>query len=136
MKPVVTAFFDENSNTVTYVVRDPESNVCAVIDPVLDYDQASGRSSTGSADCLLNFINNNDLDLAWILETHVHADHLSAASYLKSKTSGKAGTGKYVTRVQATFKEIFNLGDEFVPNGEHFDCFFLMVICWRLVLWK
>ena len=124
MKPEVKAFFDEDSNTITYVVRDPGSNICAVIDPVLDFDQASGRTSTGSADCLLDFINGNGLELAWILETHAHADHLSALSYLKSKTSGKTGTGKYITLVQATFKEIFNLDDEFVANGEQFDCLF------------
>ena len=124
MKPEVKAFFDEDSNTVTYVVRDPGSNICAVIDPVMGFDQASGRSSTSSADQLLEFINGSGLELAWILETHAHADHLSAASYLKSKTSGKTGTGKYITLVQTTFKEIFNLGDEFAANGEQFDRLF------------
>ena len=124
MKPEVTAFFDEDSNTVTYVVRDPGSNICAVIDPVLDFNQASGRTSTDSVDQLLGFINGNGFELAWILETHAHADHLSAASYLKSKTNGRTGTGKHITRVQATFKEIFNLGDEFIANGEQFDCLF------------
>ena len=124
MKPEVTAFFDEDSNTITYVVRDPGSNICAIIDPVLDFDQASGRTSSGSADRLLDFINGNKLELSWILETHAHADHLSAAAYLKSKTNGKTGTGKYITGVQATFKKIYNLGDKFVANGEQFDCLF------------
>ena len=124
MKPVVNAFFDQETNTVSYVVTNPSSQVCAIIDPVLDFDPASGRTSTRSADLLLAFINDNGLKPAWILETHVHADHLSAASYLKSKTGGKTGTGRFITGVQATFKDIFKLGDEFVPNGEQFDSLF------------
>ena len=124
MKPEVTAFFDEDTNTVTYVVRDPGSEVCAVIDPVLDFDQAAGRTSTASADRLLDYIRGNGLELRWILETHAHADHLSAASYLKSMTKGRTGTGRFITGVQATFKGIFNLGDEFVANGEQFDDLF------------
>ena len=124
MKPAVTAFFDENTNTVTYLVKDSSSNTCAIIDPVLDFDPASGRTSTGSADQVLDFIDGSGLEVAWILETHAHADHLSAAPYFKSKTGGKTGTGKFITRVQATFKKIFNLGDEFVANGEQFDGLF------------
>ena len=124
MKPGVNAFFDQETNTVSYVVTNPSSQVCAIIDPVLDFDPASGRTSTRSADLLLAFINDNGLKPAWILETHVHADHLSAASYLKSKTGGKTGTGRFITGVQATFKDIFKLGDEFVPNGEQFDSLF------------
>jgi len=122
MKPAVTAFFDENTNTVTYLVKDSSSNICAIIDPVLDFNQASGRTSTGSADQVIDFIHGSGLEVAWILETHAHADHLSAAPYIKSKTGGRTGTGKFITRVQATFKKIFNLGDEFVANGEQFDC--------------
>jgi glyoxylase-like metal-dependent hydrolase (beta-lactamase superfamily II) len=124
MKPGVKAFFDEETFTVTCVVTDPSSNTCAVIDPVLDFDQASGRTSTGSADRVLEFIDSNGLVLSWILETHVHADHLSAAAYIKSKTGGKTGTGRFITGVQSTFKDVFKLGDEFVPNGEQFDCLF------------
>jgi len=121
MKPGVKAFFDEETNTVTYVVTDPSGNICAVIDPVLDFDAASGRTSTGSPDRVLDFIRGNDLELAWILETHAHADHLSAAAYLKSKTGGRTATGRFITGVQATFKEIFKLGDEFEPDGKQFD---------------
>ena len=124
MKPEVKAFFDEGTNTATYVLMDPSSNSCAVIDPVLDFDPASGRTSTVSVDQVLDFISSKDLEVVWILETHAHADHLSAASYLKSKTGGRTGTGKFITGVQSTFKRIFNLGDEFVPNGQQFDSLF------------
>jgi len=124
MKPVVKAFFDDETYTVTYVVSDPSGKTCAIIDPVLDFDQASGRTSTGSADRVLNYVHDSGLVVAWILETHAHADHLSAAAYLKSKTGGKTGTGRLITGVQATFKDIFKLGDEFVANGEQFDCLF------------
>lgn len=124
MKPGVNAFFDQQTNTVTYVVTDPSSHVCAIIDPVLDFDPASGRTSTRSSDQLLDFIQDNGLELAWILETHAHADHLSGAAYLKSKAGGRTGTGRFITEVQATFKDIFKLADEFVPNGEQFDRLF------------
>lgn len=124
MQPGVNAFFDQETNTVSYVITDPSSHVCAIIDPVLDFDPASGRTSTRSADLLLDYIGEHGLDCAWILETHAHADHLSAASYLKSMTGGKTGTGRFITGVQATFKDIFKLGDEFVPDGEQFDCLF------------
>ncbi len=121
MEPEVTALFDENTCTVTYVVSDPSSKICAVIDPVLDFDQAAGRTSTVSADRVLDFIRSSGLELAWILETHAHADHLSAVSYLKSKTNGRTGTGKLITNVQTTFKRIFNLGNDFVADGGQFD---------------
>ena len=111
MKPEAKAFLDEETNTVTYVVADPSANTCAIIDPVLDFDPASGRTSTACADQVLEFVHDKGLDVAWILETHAHADHLSAAAYLKTKTGGKTGTGRLITRVQATFKKIFNLDD-------------------------
>jgi glyoxylase-like metal-dependent hydrolase (beta-lactamase superfamily II) len=122
MKPDVKAFFDEDTFTVTYVVTDPSSKSSAIIDPVLDFDQASGRTSTRSADQVLAFINSEDLKVLWILETHAHADHLSAAAYLKSRTGGRTGTGRLITGVQSTFKHLFNLGDEFIADGQQFDC--------------
>lgn len=124
MKPDVKAFFDEDTFTVTYVVTDPSSKSCAIIDPVLDFDQASGRTSTGSADQVMTFIESEALKTLWILETHAHADHLSAAAYLKSKTGGQTGTGKLITAVQSTFKKLFNLGGEFKADGQQFDCLF------------
>ena len=119
--PSVNAFFDEATNTVTYVVADPVTKRCAIIDPVLDFDQASGRTSTRSADGLIDFVKSGSLDVAWILETHVHADHLSAAAYLKSTTGGRTGIARSVTEVQAVFKDVFNLGGEFKADGGQFD---------------
>lgn len=124
MKPGVKSFFDRETNTVTYILIDPSGNTCAIIDPVLDFDPASGRTSTASADEVLGFIKENGLEAAWILETHAHADHLSAAAYLKPMTGAKTGTGRHITEVQAVFKDIFKLGDEFKPDGEQFDHLF------------
>ena len=124
MKPGVKSFFDKETNTVTYVLIDPSGKTCAIIDPVLDFDPASGRTSTASADEVLGFIKENGLEAAWILETHAHADHLSAAAYLKPMTGAKTGTGRHITEVQAVFKDIFKLGDEFKPDGEQFDHLF------------
>jgi glyoxylase-like metal-dependent hydrolase (beta-lactamase superfamily II) len=121
MIPTVKAFFDEATFTVSYVVSDPESGTSAIIDSVLDFDQASGRTSTDSADQLIEYIEFNDLNVAWILETHVHADHLSAAPYLKSRLGGKTGVCDSITHVQSTFKGIFNLGEEFSADGSQFD---------------
>ena len=122
MKPSVNAFFDEETYTVTYVVTDGSNSSCAIIDPVLDFDQAAGRTSTDSADRVIDFIQASGLEVEWILETHAHADHLSAAAYLKSKTGGKTATGRLITGLQATFKDMFKLGDDFIPDGEQFDC--------------
>ena len=124
MNPAVKAFFDEATNTVTYVVSDPVGKVCAVIDPVLDFDQASGRTSFGSVDKVLGFIDANGLELVWILETHAHADHLSAAQHLKEKIGGRTGIGRFITTTQAIFKKIFNLDKEFPPDGTQFDSLF------------
>lgn len=124
MKPGVNAFFDNDTNTVTYVLKDPSSDICAIIDPVLDFDAAAGRTSTASADRVLSHVEDNGLKVAWVLETHAHADHLSAAAYLKSKTGCKTGTGRLITEVQATFKKIYGLGAEFVADGSQFDRLF------------
>jgi glyoxylase-like metal-dependent hydrolase (beta-lactamase superfamily II) len=122
--PDVKAFFDEATFTVSYVVSDAETSRAAVIDPVLDYDPASGRTSTTSADKLLAYVNESDLLVDWILETHVHADHLSGAPYIKEKTGGKTGIGKQVTAVQDTFKSIFNIA-ELEVDGSQFDHLFI-----------
>ncbi|MGD9020572.1 MAG: MBL fold metallo-hydrolase [Lysobacterales bacterium] len=124
MKPTVKAFFDQPTNTVTYVVSDPGSGACAIIDPVLDFDQASGRTSTASADEVLGHVLDNGYEVAWILETHAHADHLTAASYLKAKTGAQTGIGRHITKTQAIFKEVFNLEDGFRTDGTQFDRLF------------
>lgn len=121
MSPLVKAFFDDATNTVTYVVSGPASKQCAIIDPVLDFDQASGRTSTSSADEVLEFLTANEYEVVWILETHAHADHLSAAQYLKEQTGGKTGVGRHIIRTQQIFRDVFNLGDEFQPDGRQFD---------------
>ncbi len=124
MSPLVKAFFDEATNTVSYVVQDPEGSSCAVIDSVLDYDAAAGRTSTNSADEILNYIQKEGLSLAWILESHVHADHLSAAPYLQEKLGGKIGIGDQITVIQDTFGKIFNEGTQFQRDGSQFDALF------------
>ncbi|PTQ77252.1 glyoxylase-like metal-dependent hydrolase (beta-lactamase superfamily II) [Nitrosomonas oligotropha] len=124
MKPTIQAFYDSSTWTISYVVFDESGGSCAIIDPVLDYDPKSGRTSTHSADKLIAFIGERRLSVEWILETHAHADHLSSADYLKHQVGGKTGIGDHIPAVQKTFKEIFNLGDEFVPDGHHFDHLF------------
>ena len=124
MSPEVTAFFDNATNTVSYVVKDPAGRACAVIDSVLDFDYASGRTDTASADEVIAFIRANDLDLAWVLESHVHADHLSAAPYIQEKLGGKIGIGANITTIQDTFGKIFNEGTEFQRDGSQFDQLF------------
>lgn len=120
MHPEVTAFFDEATNTVTYVVTDPDSKQCAVIDPVLDYDFASGRTSTASADRLIKTVEDSGLQLDWILETHVHADHLTAAPHIKEKLGGQICIGSHIKAVQEVFINIFNLADV-TADGSQFD---------------
>ncbi|MBL8905450.1 MAG: MBL fold metallo-hydrolase [Rhizobiales bacterium] len=122
--PDVEGFFDEATNTVSYIVRDPESKACAIIDSVLDYDIASGRTSTASADKIIAAIQQRQLKVEWILETHVHADHLSAAPYLQEKLGGKVGIGEKITVVQDIFGKIFNAGTEFQRDGSQFDRLF------------
>jgi len=122
-KPNVSAFFDEATFTVTYVVSDPATRRAAVIDPVLDFDPASGRTSTTSADKVVAHVKDNNLGVDWILETHVHADHLSGTPYLRETLGGKAAIGKDVTAVQETFKAVFNLKD-LATDGSQFDHLF------------
>lgn len=121
--PSVTAFFDEATFTVTYVVADPDSAHAAIVDPVLDYDPASGRTSTASADKVAAFVRDNDLSIDWVLETHVHADHLSAAPYLRETLGGKVAIGKNVAAVQETFQGVFNIED-LATDGSQFDHLF------------
>ncbi len=123
-RPDVKAFFDEATFTVSFVVKDPASNACAVVDSVLDFDYASGRTDTHSADAVIEHIRTEGLEVRWILETHVHADHLSAAPYLQQKLGGKIGIGEKITVVQDTFGKIFNEGTEFQRDGSQFDRLF------------
>ena len=122
-KPNVKPFFDEATFTVTYVVSDPATGRAAVIDPVLDFDPASGRTSTTSVDQVIEHVNHDKLGVDWILETHVHADHLSGAPYIREQLGGKAAIGKDVTAVQETFKSVFNLKD-LATDGSQFDHLF------------
>ena len=125
MESDITAFFDEASNTISYVVRDPNGSACAIIDSVLDFDFASGRTDRQSADKLIKFVQENKLDVQWLLESHVHADHLSAAPYIQEKVGGKIGIGSRITDVQETFGKIFNEGTEFQRDGSQFDKLFV-----------
>lgn len=124
MTPRVTAFFDDATYTVFYVVADPAGDRCAIIDPVLNFDPRSGRTSRRSADNLRTFIREQKLTVDWILETHAHADHLSAAPYLKQKLGGRTGVGEHIADVQATFKKIFTAEADFATDGSQFDHLF------------
>jgi glyoxylase-like metal-dependent hydrolase (beta-lactamase superfamily II) len=124
-RPEVTSFFDEPSNTASHVVRSPVSQRCGVIDSVLDYDAASGRTATESADKLIAFIRQQGLEVEWILETHVHADHLSAAPYIKKGLGGALGIGENIRVVQDVFGKVFNAGTEFQRDGSRFDHLFI-----------
>ena len=124
MKPKVTSFFDNATNTVSYVVQEPEGKSAAIIDSVLDFDYASGRTDTTSADTIIDFVKSEGLKVAWVLETHVHADHLSAAPYLQEALGGKIGIGSNITIVQDTFGKVFNEGTEFQRDGSQFDALF------------
>ena len=123
-KPHVQAFFDEPTFTVSYVVTDPATKACAVIDSVLDYDPASGRTSKDSADQIIAYIREHGLSLEWILETHVHADHLSGAPYIQERLGGKLAIGSEITTVQDVFGKIFNAGTQFQRDGSQFDHLF------------
>jgi glyoxylase-like metal-dependent hydrolase (beta-lactamase superfamily II) len=120
----IQSFFDKATSTVTYVVVDTATKSCAVIDPVLDFDAASGRTSHASADSVLAYVNGQGLRLAWILETHAHADHLSAGSYIKSILGGRLAIGAHIVDVQKIFTKVFNLKDGVTPDGSQFDILF------------
>ena len=122
--PDVTGFFDAATNTVSYVVRDPASESCAIIDSVMDIDYAAGRITYASADKIVDFVQANQLTVEWLIETHVHADHLSGAPYLQGKLGGRIGIGRNITIVQETFGKVFNEGTEFQRDGSQFDQLF------------
>ena len=123
-KADVTAYFDESTNTITYLVKDPSSNHCAIIDSVMDMDYAAGRITYESADKIINEIQKRELILDWIIETHVHPDHLSAAPYIQLQLGGKIGVGEKIMLIQETFGKIFNEGTEFQRDGSQFDALF------------
>ncbi|WP_171212337.1 MBL fold metallo-hydrolase [Ruegeria sp. HKCCA5426] len=123
-KPDVQAFFDEATNTISYIVKDPSSAACAIVDSVMDIDYAAGRITYDHADALIHQIQSQGLRLEWIIETHVHADHLSAAPYIQGKLGGKIGIGSKIMVVQDTFGKVFNEGTEFQRDGSQFDALF------------
>lgn len=123
-RPEVKAFFDPETNTISYVVKDPGSDACAVIDSVMDIDYSAGRITYTHADEIIDYIQSNGLKLEWLIETHVHADHLSAAPYIQEKLGGKIGIGDQITVVQDTFGKVFNEGTEFQRDGSQFDALF------------
>jgi glyoxylase-like metal-dependent hydrolase (beta-lactamase superfamily II) len=120
----VKTFFDPVTYTYTHLISDPATAKVAIVDSVLDYDPKSGRTSTVSADQVIDYITKAGLEVEWILETHVHADHLSAAPYLKSRLGGKTGIGSHIDTVQQTFKSIFNAEESFKTDGSQFDAQF------------
>jgi glyoxylase-like metal-dependent hydrolase (beta-lactamase superfamily II) len=124
LKPDVTGFFDPETNTISYVVTDPASNACAVIDSVMDIDYAAGRISYASADKIIDFVRKHGLKVEWLIETHAHADHLSAAPYIQENPGGKHGIGENITIVQEVFGKIFNEGTRFQRDGSQFDRLF------------
>ena len=124
IKPEVQAFFDAATNTISYIVKDPTSNSVAIIDSVMDIDYAAGRITFEHADELIRQVETQGLKLEWIIETHVHADHLSAAPYIQERLGGKIGVGSQITVVQETFGKVFNEGTEFQRDGSQFDALF------------
>lgn len=124
MTPKVKASFDDATSTVTYIVYDETSGHCAIIDPVLDFDPKSGRTSTNSADGIIRFVKEQRLKVEWLLETHAHADHITAAPYLKKQIGGRIAIGEHITEVQGVFKKVFNLEPEFSTRGAQFDYLF------------
>lgn len=124
MKPDVTGFFDEATNTISYVVADHATQRCAVVDSLLDYDAASGRTSTESAEKIVAFVKEKGLTVNWVIDTHVHADHLTAAPFIKQQLGGTTGIGEQISTVQRVFSQIFNEGQSFHTDGRQFDHLF------------
>ena len=124
MKPTVKTFFDEATFTATHVISDPQTRHAAIVDSVRDYDPKSGRTSTASADAVVDYVTAQDLTVEWILETHVHADHLTAAPYLKAKLGGSIAIGARIGVVQNVFKKVFNAEADFATDGRQFDQLF------------
>jgi glyoxylase-like metal-dependent hydrolase (beta-lactamase superfamily II) len=124
VKPEVKGFFDAATNTISYVVKDPGSNACAIVDSVMDIDYAAGRISYDHADQIIAYVQDQGLKVEWLIETHVHADHLSGAPYIQQKLGGKLGIGRNITVVQDTFGKVFNEGTEFQRDGSQFDKLF------------
>ncbi len=124
-RPSIAGFFDEATNTISYVVHDPATSEAAIIDSVLDYDPAAGRTSHGSAALIIDYVTSNNLKVTWLIETHAHADHLSAAPYLQEKLGGKLAIGSEIVTVQSVFGKIFNAGTEFERDGSQFDKLFV-----------
>jgi glyoxylase-like metal-dependent hydrolase (beta-lactamase superfamily II) len=123
--PIVKGFFDEETFTASYVVADPETGIAAIVDSVLDFDQPSGRTSTASADAIIAHVRERGLSVEWLLETHAHADHLSAAPYLQDRLGGRIAIGREILTVQKVFGEIFNEGPDFARDGSQFDHLFV-----------
>lgn len=124
LRPSIVGFFDEATNTVSYVVHDPQTREAAVIDSVLDFEAASGRTSNGSADRIVEYVTSNNLKVTWHIETHAHADHISAAPYLQERLGGKLVIGRGIIRVQEVFGKLFNAGSDFERDGSQFDKLF------------
>ncbi|OBX18588.1 MBL fold metallo-hydrolase [Erythrobacter sp. QSSC1-22B] len=124
LRPSIAGFFDEATNTVSYVAHDPKTHEAAIIDSVLDFEAASGRTSNGSADRIIEYITSKNLKVTWLIETHAHADHISAAPYLQEKLGGKLAIGRGIIRVQEVFGKLFNAGTDFERDGSQFDKLF------------
>ena len=124
LRPVVKTFFDESTSTASHVIRDPRSSACAIVDSVLNFDQASGRTSTVSAHAVIDYVRLEGLQVQWLLETHAHADHLSAAPFLQEHLGGQLAIGRHITQVQEAFGTIFNAGTRFARDGSQFDHLF------------
>ncbi len=124
MNPEVTAFFDDATNTVSFLIKDPDSPACAIVDSVLDFNYSTGHTDTKSADKIVAYVHDHGLSVEWLLESHVHADHLSAAPYLQERLGGKIGIGANISIVQNTFGKVFNEGTAFQRDGSQFDQLF------------